>query len=237
MQAVILAGGLGTRLRPLTYEIPKVLVPVSGKPFLHYILGMLSGNGVSDVVICVGHLGDRIVESVRDGREFGCDVKYSFERELLDTGGAIKNAGELLQDEFLVLNGDTYHPIDYAELETFWDERKGSSDGLVVLYENTELIVPNNVTIDDHWTVLAYDKNGAEGSSYVDSGVQVFKRSVFEDVPEGTRVSLENDIYVRLVRERRLVSYVSELRYYDIGTLERVKLFEEYLGRNSRLRP
>ena len=79
MQAVILAGGLGTRLRPLTHDMPKVLVPIAGRPFLHYVLDMLSENGIQRIVICVGHLGDQVVDSIGNGEDFGCNVEYSFE--------------------------------------------------------------------------------------------------------------------------------------------------------------
>ena len=229
MQAVILAGGLGTRLRPLTHEIPKVLVPVCERPFLHYILDMLSENSITDIVLCVGHLQDQVVESVSDGDRFGCNIKYSIEKELLDTGGAIKNAEELLDEEFLVLNGDTFHPIDYRALLEFWNKRKENYDGLIVLYENRELIVPNNIRVDEQGNVVEYSCEGFDGNCHVDSGVQIFKKSVFRDIPSGTRVSLEKNIYSKVIEHERMLSYVSSIRYYDIGTSERIQLFEEYL--------
>ncbi len=229
MQAVILAGGLGTRLRPLTHEVPKVLVPVCERPFLHYILDMLSENGITDIILCVGHLGDQVVESVRDGGSFGCNIRYSIEKELLDTGGAIKNAEELLDEEFLMLNGDTFHPIDYRALIEFWNERKENYDGLIVLYENRELIVPNNVRVDEKGNVVEYNCEGLDGNYYVDSGIQICKKSVFRDIPSGTRVSLEKEVYGKVIEHRRMLSYVSDIRYYDIGTPERIQMFEEYL--------
>ncbi len=229
VQAVILAGGLGTRLRPVTHDIPKVLVPIAGRPFLHYVLDMLSENGIKKIILCVGHLGDQVVDNVGNGEDFGCKVEYSFEEELLDTGGAIKNAESLLEDEFLVLNGDTYHPIDHRSLIRFWHERAEGYEGVIVLYENKELIVPNNVRVDDSGNVIEYDKAGLEGNCYVDGGVQIFKKWVFRDIPLNSVVSLEKDIYGRVIDRKRMAAYVSPIRYYDIGTPDGIHTFEEYL--------
>lgn len=229
IQAVILAGGLGTRLRPLTYDIPKVLVPVSGKPFLHYLISMVVGNGIKDIVICAGHLGEHIVESVGEGSKFGCEIEYSFEKELLDTGGAIRNAIDFLDDEFLVLNGDTYHPINYKNLIEFWNSRKKDFDALIVGYENKEMIVPNNMRIDEKSVIHEYSKKAVIGGSCVDSGVQIFKKYVFDNIPVNKRVSLENDIFTSIIERGKMLSYITDVRYYDIGTPERIKIFENYL--------
>ena len=229
MQAVILAGGLGTRLRPLTYDIPKPLIPVGGRPFLHYLLDMLAENGIADIVLCVGHLGDKVVESVHDGQRFGCRIKYSFEKELLGTGGAIKNAENVLDDEFIVLNGDTCHPIDYRDLVKFWHDRKEGHEGLIVLYENRDLIVDNNVRVDDGGNVVEYNKAGVIGNGYVDGGVQVFRKSVFKDMPTNTPISLEKEIYCKIINAGEMLAYITPVRYYDIGTPERIRVFEDYL--------
>lgn len=229
MQAVILAGGLGTRLRPLTYEIPKVLVPISGRPFLHYILEMLAFNNIRDIVICAGHLGSQIEKSVGNGREYKCAVRYSYEKQLLDTGGAIKNAERFLKDEFLVLNGDTYHPINYMELTDFWSSHRDQYDALVVGYENKDAIVPNNMSVDKNGTVAEYSKKELVNGRCVDSGVQIFKRSIFANLPADTRISLEKDIYISIIKQKRMLSYITDIRYYDIGTPERIKAFENYL--------
>jgi NDP-sugar pyrophosphorylase family protein len=229
MQAVILAGGLGTRLRPLTHDIPKVLVPIAGRPFLHYVLDMLSDNEIRRIIVCVGYLGDQVVASAGNGEDFGCDLEYSFEEKLLDTAGAIKNAENLLDDEFLVLNGDTCHPIDYQGLIRFWRARADKHEGLIVLYENEEMIVPNNVRVDDAGEVIEYDKAGLEGNCYVDGGVQIFRKSVFRDLASHTPVSLEKDVYERIIGRKGLLAYVSPIRYYDIGTPDGIHVFEEYL--------
>src|SRR3990172_13138339 len=109
MQAVILAGGLGTRLRPITETIPKAMAPVRGRPFLEYQLDVLAGNGIDNVIICLGYLGHMIEDHFGDGRRFGVSIRYGYERgRLLGTAGAIKNVEGQLKDAFFVLYGDSY---------------------------------------------------------------------------------------------------------------------------------
>ena len=113
----ILAGGLATRLRPLTETIPKSLIEVGGEPFIVHQLRELSRQGVKDVVVCLGHLGEQIKSFVKDGSEYGVRVRYSYETQnLLGTGGAIRNALPLLNDEFFVLYGDSWLDIDYSSV-------------------------------------------------------------------------------------------------------------------------
>ena len=118
MQVVILAGGLGKRLRPVTEQIPKVMVTVNGKPFLQHVLELLKSQEITDIVLCIGYLGEQVKACFGKGESLGLVIKYSEEKgKLLGTGGALKQTQDLLEDYFLVLNGDTYLPIDYNELE------------------------------------------------------------------------------------------------------------------------
>src|SRR5579862_4785248 len=111
---VILAGGLATRLRPLTETIPKALIEINGEPFIAHQLCLLAARGVQEVVLCLGYLGEQIIDFVGDGKKFGLNVKYVFDGEkLLGTAGAIKHAFSALPDTFFVLNGDSYLPCEY----------------------------------------------------------------------------------------------------------------------------
>src|SRR3989304_1012137 len=119
MQMLILAGGLGTRLRPLTKRLPKCMVPANGKPFLEHQLRLLAFRGVRAIGLCVGHLGQRVVESFGNGHRFGVSLTYAWERNgLLGTGGAIRNAEPLLAPEFFVAYGDSYLLLDSREIMT-----------------------------------------------------------------------------------------------------------------------
>ncbi|MBN1916907.1 MAG: nucleotidyltransferase family protein [Verrucomicrobia bacterium] len=231
-QAVILAGGLGTRLRPVTETIPKPLMPVGDRFFLHYMLKMLVTNGVEDILLLVGHLHERVMEAVGDGTAYGCRIDYSVERELLGTGGAIKNAEAKVRDEFFVLNGDTYLPVDYRAVEAAWEARRNECDCLLVVYDNSEPVAPGNVRVGDDGVVQEYSKHAVPtsgGAGYVDAGVQLFKRRILDLMPPGEVVSLEETVFTKLVSERRLGAYTTSTRYYDIGTPERLVAFERYI--------
>ncbi|HTY13857.1 MAG TPA: nucleotidyltransferase family protein [Candidatus Omnitrophota bacterium] len=238
-QAVILAGGVGTRLRPLTYEIPKPMILVNGKPFIEYIVEWLAKHGVKEIVLCVGYLADRFKEYFGDGSWLGVKIVYSVEKDFLGTAGAIKMAEEHLQDEFFVLNGDTFLPVDLNDVyRTF---RESGKSGLMVVYDNSEKAAEGNIEIDGEGKVTAYSKKEAlkKGDkkiavktvdrelSYVDAGVYLFKKAVFSGLKPGEFVSLEADIYPELIRNGELQAYPTNIRYYDLGTPERLELIRK----------
>src|SRR3989344_1292210 len=124
MQVVILAGGLGIRLRPLTQSLPKPMVLIKGKPFLEYQLEMLKKNGFKDFILCTGYLGEKIEEYFGNGEKIGIHIKYSKENMPLGTGGALKNGQKLLEDEFILVYGDSFLYMDYQLLITDFNESK-----------------------------------------------------------------------------------------------------------------
>ena len=228
-QALILAGGLGTRLRPATETIPKPLMPVGKRFFLHYLLRMLVENGVRDILLLVGHLAEKVVEAVGDGARYQCRIAYSIEPEALGTGGAIKNAAAKVQDEFFVLNGDTYLPIDYGAVQAHWEQHRAECDGLLVVYDNSEPVAPGNVWLADDELVGEYRKHADREGGTVDAGVQVLKKTILDMIPAGRPASLEELVFPKLIEQRRLGAYTTSTRYYDIGTPERLAAFERYI--------
>lgn len=230
MQAIILAGGLGTRLGTLTRKLPKSMIPVNGKPFLTYLLQLLSDNNIDRIVLCIGYLSDQIKNYIADGKRWGVNVTYSEETErLLGTAGALKQARSLLDDHFFLINGDTYLPIDYRQVEEHFLTRH--KKGLMVIYDGRENIgISNNVALDDNFMVVNYNKRDSNGSlKYVDAGVSVFRREVIDAIPGQRCVSLEDGLYAPLIKQGQLAGYVTGQRFYDIGTPEQLKTFEEYL--------
>ena len=157
MQAIILAGGLGTRLGPLTKETPKVMVPVNGKPFLLYLLQLLKSQEIKDIILSIGYLGQQVRDFFGSGESLGLRLRYNEEKEkLLGTGGALKQAQDLLDDYFLVINGDTYLPIDYRDVEKTY--LKHNKKAIMVVYDNREDTgVKNNVALDNDLMVVRYD--------------------------------------------------------------------------------
>ena len=144
---VILAGGLGTRLRPITETIPKSLLEIDGEPFIAHQLRELARQGIKNVVLCVGFLGEQVESFVKDGAEYGVRIKYSYEtNDLLGTGGAIRNALHLLNDEFFVLYGDSWLDIDYrSAYETF---QNSGNTALMTVYRNEGRWDTSNVEMD-----------------------------------------------------------------------------------------
>lgn len=223
--AVILAGGRGERLRPLTDSIPKPMIRIKGKPFLQYQLELLSKYNIADIILCVGFLHDTIIDYFGDGSGQNVSIRYSIEDIFLGTGGALKYAQEHLPQDFLLLYGDSYLPIDYTRLLESW--YASGAQGLVVCYDNALGIDRNNVRLDPDGLIRSYNKRApAEGANYLEAGASVLKKDILELIPSGKPVSLEEEIFPLLIKAGLLHGYPTPQRYYDIGTPERLKQIE-----------
>ena len=212
----ILAGGLATRLRPITEKIPKSLVPVAGKPFLAHQLELLKSRGIQRAVLCIGYLGEMIRRDFADGEKYGVKLDYSFDGEkLLGTGGAIKRALPLLGDEFFVLYGDSYLPVEYAPIaETF--HRSGKL-GLMTVYRNEGKYDTSNVVFAGG-EIKVYDKKAKlPEMRHIDYGLSLFKRSAFDAFPASQPFDLA-EVMGKLVREKQLAGYEVRERFYEIGS-------------------
>jgi NDP-sugar pyrophosphorylase family protein len=212
----ILAGGLATRLRPITEKIPKSLVPVAGEPFLAHQLKLIHARGIRHAVLCIGYLGEMIQRDFGNGKNFGVQLDYSFDGpKLLGTGGAIKRALPKLGEEFFVLYGDSYLPIDYAPIaETF--HRSGKS-GLMTVYRNEGKYDTSNIVFRDG-EIKIYDKKAKlPEMQHIDYGLSLFKAGVFEKFPGNEKFDLA-DVMTKLVREKQLAGYEVPERFYEMGS-------------------
>jgi len=228
MQVVILAGGKGTRLRPLTYKIPKVMVPIKGKVFLEYLIELLKKNNLKEILLCIGYLGEQIKNYFGDGKKWGVKIKYSSDGDkLLGTGGALKNAENLLKSEFIVINGDTFLNIDYQDLISFFHQK--NKLGVMVVFKNRSKIIPNNVKINKNNQIIFYNKKGDRRANGIDAGVQIFKKKILSLIKANEKVSLEEDIFPMLIKRQELIAYPIKQRFYDIGTLKGLKIFNQIL--------
>ena len=218
MQMVILAGGLGMRLRPFTYETPKVLVPVDGKPFLHHQIELLREHGIRDIVLCVGHLGDQIRAYFGQGARVGVRIRYSEERgTLLGTAGALKNAEALLDDCFFLLYGDSYLLVDYGEVMRYFRQPSRRGLGLMVVYHNADRYERSNVIVRDG-RVAVYDKEGdTPGMEYINYGLSVLRKEALRLVPAGRPFSQE-ELYHLLIERGALLAWEAKNRFYEIGS-------------------
>jgi NDP-sugar pyrophosphorylase family protein len=217
-QAVVLAGGLGTRLRPITHTVPKPMVLVDGVPFLELLTKRLMKRGFEEMIILVGHLGKQICDHFGDGSKFGVRIKYSIEKELLGTGGALKQAEPLLAESFMVLYGDSYLPIEYAEPMAMFE--KSGKTGLITVYGNDPRIAKNNVQLDDAGLVLDYNKKEeGRGMNGVEAGVFFLRKSALAGSPS-SKFSLEEVVFPQLIKRGELLGWFTDARFWDIGTPE-----------------
>ena len=212
----ILAGGLATRLRPLTEKIPKVLLPVAGKPFLEHQLNLLRGQGILRVVLCLGYLGELVQRQFGDGREFGVELDYSFDGPvLLGTAGAVRQALPKLADKFFVLYGDSYLTVPFAPVAQAFES--SGKRGLMTVYRNEGLYDTSNVVFRGG-EIVKYDKKAREPEMrYIDYGLSLFQASVFEEWPAGRGFDL-TEVMQELVARRDLAGFEVAERFYEIGS-------------------
>ncbi len=228
IQGVILAGGLGTRLRPVTEAVPKPMVPVGGKPFLHHQLAMLARNGFRRVLLLTGYLGEQIEAHFGDGSGLGLALSYEREPAPLGTGGAVRRALGRLEERFVLMFGDSLLPLDYRAFAAAFDRCGG--DALMAVYRDPTgaTDVPGNVEIDAEGRVARYEKG--RGLRYIEAGVIAFRRDAIERLPVGVACSLEQELYPALIAAGRMCAFETHERFYDIGTPQRLRQFEETLA-------
>ena len=216
LPVAILAGGLATRLKPITEKVPKILVEVAGEPFFSHQIRLLRNAGLTHIVLCVGYLGEKIVEQYGDGSKWGVKIEYSFDGpKLLGTGGALIRALPMLGDAFYVLYGDSYLPIDYLSVgRSFLESGKL---GMMTVFENRERFDPSNVWFDAG-LIRAYDKkNKIQAMRHIDYGLGVFRSSAFDGFPRDEVVDLA-EIQKSLLARNQLAGFEVVVRFFEIGS-------------------
>ena len=189
---------------------------------------MLKKNGFKDFILCTGYLGEKIEEYFGNGEKIGIHIKYSKENMPLGTGGALKNAQKLLEDEFILVYGDSFLYMDYQLLITDFNESKKLA--MSVVFKNNPKMVLNNIEVSKTGEVLNYDKKNEGQSNYVEAGVHVFKKGVLNFVPENAVFSLEEELFPILIKKRELYANITDKKFYDIGTFDRLKIFNQTLS-------
>ena len=229
LTVAILAGGLATRLRPITETIPKALVEVAGEPFLAHQLRLLARAGYRRVVMCVGYRAAQIREFAGDGGAFGLHVDYSPDGAvLLGTAGAIRRALPLLGDAFAVVYGDSYLTCDYGAAERVFLE--SGKPGLMTVYRNEGQWDTSNVEFTGG-RIVAYDKvNRTPAMRYIDYGLGMFQRAAFDDIPADRPSDLAS-LYQDLLRRGELAAWESPDRFYEIGSAEGIRDLAEFLSK------
>lgn len=228
-QAVILAGGRGARLSPLTDAVPKPMLKFHGRPFLHYLIEQLKEQGIREIVMLLGYRSDAICDCFGDGSQYGISIKYSVSPVEDESGARLRKACNLLSSRFLLLYCDNYWPLRLAKMwETFI--RSGRLCQITV-YENTDRYTKDNVVVDREGRVVRYDGlRASPGLSGVDIGYVIINRIIIDMMPD-ENVRFEHYLYPRLIEKGELGAYITGHRYYSIGSIERLPVTAEFLAR------
>ena len=227
LSVAILAGGLATRLRPITEEIPKSLIEVAGQPFIFHQLEYLRKQGISSVVLCIGYFGEMIQEVVGNGSRWNMRISYSQDgRTLLGTGGALRQALPLLGEHFFILYGDSYLPIDFANVEkTYAASRK---KGLMTILRNQNQWDESNVEFDAG-QIIEYNKTVLRPQMhYIDYGLGLLQSAVLRAYPAGQSFDLSK-VYNDLSLAGELAGYEVFERFYEIGSHQGIADTQVYL--------
>ncbi len=227
LPVAILAGGLATRLYPVTRTIPKALILLNGRPFIDHQLRLLKEKGVSQVILCVGNLGFMIEEFVGDGLQWGLDVQFSYDGKiLLGTGGAIKKAARILPDEFMILYGDSYLDIDLKPVvQRFYME---NLPVLMTVYRNQNALDVSNILIKDG-RILKYNKNDRDPAmEYIDYGLTVIRKEIFDNYPSDKPFDFSL-VLSQSVDAGLVAAYEVRQRFYEIGSVQGKKETENYI--------
>ena len=218
-EVVVLAGGLGTRLRSVLRGKPKCLAPVGGRPFLEYLLCFLRGQGVSEVILAVGYLGEQVVEYFGDGRRLGLQLRYSFEEASLGTAGALRLAGQLLQgSRVVVVNGDSIAEVPLKSMLEYHVEKGALAT--VALTKVRDVARYGAVKLDTAGQVVRFTEKSSGGEGWVNAGVYALERSVIDHIPHKWPVSLEHEVFGNLAGSSALYGYPFDGYFIDIGTPE-----------------
>ena len=232
-QAVILAGGEGRRLLPLTLTTPKPLIEIGGKPFAEYLIEMLVAYGIEEIIFLTGYLGEQFPEWLGDGSRWGIRILYSQSPTEDDTGTRLRKAKQLLGEQFLLLYGDNYCPIDFKALVAF-HEKMGLL-ATVTVYERNDPKKKNNMRVVSG-IVEVYDKKGeTPGLQGIDIGFFVLSRRVLDLLPE-ENANFEYAILPKLISQKQLAGFITKEPYQALTSPERLPAMEVALKKFSPFR-
>lgn len=229
---MILAGGLATRLRPITESIPKALVPVKGKPFIDYQLEYLKNQGIQKIILCLGYLGQLVEEYVGDGYRYGLEVAYSYDGEsFLGTAGAIRKALHLVDSHFFVLYGDSFLPIHFLDVQNAYDACDALA--LMTVLKNQNLWDKSNVIFKSENHIDYNKSNPSPAMNYIDYGLLLMTPKIFKTIPENKFLDLADVLY-QLSLKNELIGFKVFERFYEIGSFQGLKETEEYFLKRKK---
>lgn len=230
MKAFILCAGLGTRLRPLTNTIPKVMVKIGGKPVLEHLIILCKKHKIEEIIINLHYFPQKIKDYFKEGSKWQVKINYSFEPKIMGSAGALKKAENHLKgDDFFVLNGDGMTNLDLTKMWRFHREKGGVATFLI--HPSDHPYDSSLVVVDDNWQIREFDKKVKPGDKFrnlTKSGTHIFKPGILKYIPAHKEYSLEKELIPQLVKKNLpLYGFYSEDYSHDMGTLERLKKVRE----------
>ena len=226
MQVAILAGGLATRLGDLTRDRPKSMVKVLGKPFLEYQLELLRQNGIKNIILCIGYMGEKIKRHFGNGKRYGVDIRYSVEDTLLGTAGALKKAASLLDDIFFTMYGDSYLFLDFSRVMSYFASQNKLA--LMTVYKNFNCYDRSNTVVEGDLVTKFSKKQKTKDMVYIEYGANIFRKEVLDMIPEKQFYSLDH-LFPRLIGQKQLLAFEVRERFYEIGSPLGLTEFAEFI--------
>lgn len=225
---VILAGGLATRLRPMTVTIPKSMIEIQGQPFIYHQLKRLEQQGIKEVVICMGYLGEQIQDYIeKNAGQFNLRIQFSYDGDkLLGTAGAIKKTLAKLSEHFFVMYGDSFLTCSFSEVQYYFEKAKQLA--LMTVYKNHNLGDKSNIIFQNN-SIMTYDKTQqTQAMHHIDYGLGIFSKKAFERVPEGQVYDLAV-LYQQLLTEKQLLGFEVKERFYEIGSFQGIEETRDFI--------
>jgi len=219
-KAVVLAGGLGTRLRPITNEIPKQLMPIHGKSIMEHVFDLFKKYGIKDIILCVGYKADKFKEYFGDGKKFNLNITYVVEKKPMGTAGPIRLAKDLLDDTFIVCNADELKDIDLFDMYLNHKENGGAATIALTTVEDPSAYGVARLQGNKILEFVEKPKKEKAPSNLINSGLYIFEPEVIDYIPKG-RSMLEKDVFPKLAKDEKLFGYPFSGQWFDTGTLER----------------
>lgn len=230
MQIAILCGGLATRLGNLAKDTPKSMIKINGKPFLEYQIELLKKQGITDIILCVGHLSEKIEKHFGNGKKYNVKLRYSYDSDpQLGPIGALKKAEASLENIFFTMYGDSYVFLDFKKLYRRFQQIDKLA--LITVYKNYDKYDKSNLAVKNGNVIKAGGKK-TKDMVYVDYGVSIFRKKTLELIPKDTFVSTK-DLFSKLIKLDELPAFEVKKRFYHIGTPQSIEEFEKYINFNK----
>lgn len=232
MQIVILCGGLATRLGEIAKDTPKSMILIAKKPFLEHQINFLKHSGITDIVLCVGHLAEKIQEYFGDGERFGVRLRYSHDGDIpLGPIGALKKAEPLLDNIFFIMYGDSYVFVDFQRVYSYFLKQEVLA--LMTVYKNFDKIDASNIVVENGRITRVGKEQKTNNMVYIDYGVSILRKKALVRFPKDTFYSTIA-FFTDLAQRKQLLAYEVKHRFYHIGTLESLEEFKTYMKKTKK---